>query len=390
MKIVVVGGGFGGIKVAIELARRKVGKITLISDREYFTHHALLYSVASGRDPGATQIPIKEMIKDYPAITFSKDSITSIDPIDKLASGQMKKYRYDQLILSIGLVNHFYGVNGAKKHSYALSSLEDVGSLSRDFHERLVEGGRDVVCAVVGGGVSGVEFAASLSEYADRISESHGKSSAGAKIILLEKSNRILSGLSNQAERKVSTRLKGMGVEIMLDRNMEKVTKTSIVANGKSTPVDMSIWACGGQPHPFFMKHNEQFHLSKRGRVVVNQYLSAYPNVYVIGDNAEVPGSGTASSAMHQAKFLALHLDRAKTGRPQPAYKPGPRATISIPLSRFWAYSERFGVYASGLTGSLCRRIVELDSYFRLMPAGNAWRFWRMHRKNKELCTICQ
>ncbi len=389
MKVVVVGGGFGGLKTAIELAKLGGFEITLISERDHFIHHGLLYNTATGRDPKESVILIDEMISRYPAIKFYKDKINKVDATKQTLSGQKKTYDYDQLVLSPGLSEHFYGTNGAKKHSYTMNSVEGVQAFSAAIHEKIVED-KGLVCAIVGGGATGVELAGALAEYADRVARAHSISRPKAKFMIFEKSQRILPELSKSASQKVATQLKKLGVELRLNQSIERVSTSYIVSDGERVGVDTVVWTCGGMLGSLLIDHPGIFSVSSGGRVLVNQYLSAYPNIYVIGDSADTPLSGSATMAIRHARFIARHLKRQMTNLPARPINFGARPLISLPISRFWAYSERHGIYVSGRLGSFIRRLSELNSYTHFLSLEKSYHLWRRHRNSSELCHLCQ
>ena len=91
MNVVIVGGGFGGVKAALELSKRHIGKITLISDQPYFLHHATLYATATGRDSAESIISLTDIFAAHPSVTVVLDTVKSIDTARKLIIGGKKQ-----------------------------------------------------------------------------------------------------------------------------------------------------------------------------------------------------------------------------------------------------------------------------------------------------------
>ncbi len=390
MKVVIVGGGFGGVKAAIELAKKKIGPITLISDRDYFFHHGLLYSTATGSDPKESAIPIRDILKPYSEIHFFVDEITKISVREQKVYGAKKSYLYDQLVLAVGMSEYFYGIDGARRYSYSLDSLEGVKKFSADFHDRVLDESHELHCAIIGGGPTGVELAGHLTQYAEKIAKAHAIAHSGVNIMILERAERLLPGLSRAASLKVTRKLRQIGVRVRAGHTIDKVARSYIVADSARMNVDMAVWTCGGRINSLFERHSEVFHISEHGRVVVNQYLEAYPRIFVIGDSADAPNSGYASGAVAHAQFLARHLDRIVRGTQLRPFSSAVKPLTSLPISRFWAYSERYGIYASGVLGSVIRRIAELNSYCYLVSFDKAWKLWRRHRRSNEICRFCR
>lgn len=387
----IVGGGFGGVKAALELARRGQKDVTLISDQKYFLHHGQLYSTAAGRHAKEVAIDLKLIFKNYPKVKIVHDKIVKLDVKKQTVKGAKKVYAYDQLILALGFRDYFYGVNGAKQHSFSARELGEVEAFSREFHDRIAtDQDKEFVCAIVGGGSTGVELAGSLEQYSRQIVEAHEVKKTKLKLLLLEKKRRLLPDLSSSASKKVTGQLKKRGVEIYLGKSIDRIAKDHLVVGGKRLPIDMAIWTCGGQNSQFFIDHKDVFRTDRQTKAFVNQYLSAYPNIFVIGDSARTKFSGLASTAISDAIFIAKHLGRIDRNLPPKPRRINRRSPlISIPLSRFWAYSEYGGVYAAGISGSIVRRLSELNSYSQILDFKTAYILWRKYRKNQPKCKIC-
>lgn len=386
MKVVVIGGGFGGVKAAIELAKRGID-VTLISDKPYFLHHGLMYRAVTGHDVSQAFVPLKDITSRYPKIRLVQDTITRIDAKKRVAHGTKKQYAYDQLVVAVGLVDYFRGVHGAQKFSYTFGTEADAARFGEQFHDDVVaEGG--ITCAVIGGGLTGVELAGFLREHAERICMSH-QIRRKPHIMLVEQGKQVLLGASATARRLVHRRLIRQGVDVKLGQRVERIGSSTMTIHGKLAQVDMTIWACGGQVNPLFRAHKNMFRIGTGGRVCVNQYLEAYPSIFVIGDSADTPHAGSAQTAVAQARFVARHI-HSLHARGRPAYRPPEtKPLMSIPVSRFWAYSERHGVYVAGFVGSLIRRTAELNSYCHLLPFSHAYRLWRRGRSVVPTCDLC-
>lgn len=391
MKIVIVGAGFGGLKTAIELSKRGLKNITLISSEDYFLHHATMYSTATGRDIRESVFPINEILHYHPNIKFVKDFITKIDTTKQKVFGKTKSYSYDSLVLSLGLVNQLSTVNGQKKFSYGVTSLEATKAFSDDFHDMVVADNKKAShCRIVGGGMVGVELAGALSDYVKRLKSAHQLKHANVDISLIESADRVLPHISTSAARKISKRLERSGVKIITNRKVSKIEKDNMTVNGKNLRADMVVWTLGGKNNPIYSNHPEIFKLSKRGKVIVNQYMQAYPGIYVIGDNAETEFSGSAVSAMRDAYFVAENIFRKTKGLPEISRRSKTTPTMAIPVTRFWAYVEYDGVYAAGFTGACWRRLVELNYYNHFLPLPKAYKMWRRYRKSNDYCDLCK
>lgn len=390
MKVVIVGGGFGGVRAALELARRGFEDVTLISERNYFLVNSSIYQIVAGRDSRHMKVPLREIFANQPKVKLITDKISSIDIKKKLIKGKKKGYAYDKLILATGIENNFHGVNGADKHSFSFGAPEDIEAFSKTLHDKLISADDSLHCVIVGGGAVGVELAGVLQSYAKKVKQAHGLSDYNLKLVIAERRRRLVPELSKTASKKVTSWLKRQAVKPRLGVKIDKISKDYLIINGRKSPASMVIWACGGQVGPIFTKSLSIFRLSKHGRVVVNDYLLASPDIYVIGDSAETPHSGLAKTAIRQADFVAKNLSRLRENQPQKVYRPGRRPMISLKLDEFWSYSEFGGVYVAGLFGSWMEKIVKINQLNCLLPYQKAVQFYKKQQNAPEICRLCQ
>jgi NADH dehydrogenase len=378
MNIIVVGGGFGGVKAALELSKRNLGKITLISDESYFLHHATLYATATGKDVSESVISLKAIFQHHPNVTIVKDSMKSLDTDRRLVIGKTKQYQYDALIIAIGSVTTYFDIKGMARHAYGIKSLDDIRSFQTHIQQEVVQDKLDKEYFVIGAGPTGVELAGALNEYLKYLISVHRLKNSRARVTIVEAMPRILPKLSNTAAKIVTKRLKKLGIKVHVNQKVEALGDDYILVNGKKVPTTTAVWTSGVANNPFFSKHSELFHLAPNGRVNVNPYLEALPNVFVIGDNNSVKYSGMAWPALKQATFVAKHLSRVKHHRPHAAFHAHSVMT-GLPVGDTWGYVEWLGIYVAGRAGFWVRRWMELYGYYQLVPFKTAVQIWRAH-----------
>ncbi|MDB5162339.1 MAG: hypothetical protein JWM52_847 [Candidatus Saccharibacteria bacterium] len=378
MNIVVVGGGFGGVKAALELAKRHVGKITLISDELYFLHHATLYATATGRNESESVIPLIDIFEHYPSVTIVQDKMTSLDTQRRLVVGDAAQYHYDKLVLAIGSVTTFFGIKGVAEHAYGIKSLSEITKFQDHLTTEVVEKKLDKEYFIIGAGPTGVELAGALNEYLQYLISVHRLKHSRAKVTLVEAAPRILPRSSTTASKIVTQRLKKLGIKVLVNHKVEELEGDFIMIDDKKVSTTTAVWTSGVANNPFFTAHADQFHLAKNGRVNVSPYLEALPNIYVIGDNNSVKFSGMAWPALHQAKYVAKRISHQVTNRPMGKFHP--RSVMSgFPVGDGWGYVEWFGIYVSGKSGYLVRRWMELWGYTQLVPRKTAIKIWHAH-----------
>ena len=364
MHVVIIGGGFAGVKTALELAQRQTGKITLISNTPNFTCHAVLYSVLIGR-AGKASLALEDIFASEGAVNIVIDEAIQIDPEKKIVKCKKGRYDYDKLVVSVGAVTNDFGVPGVKRNTISVRDEDDITKLIKQTTTRP----RGKI-AIVGAGPTGVELAGALSERFTKLEHS-------TDITIIADSERILPGFSKTASQHATRRLVKMGVNIQLRRTVQAVKSGHLILSNGVFVAKNVIWAAGETLSPLIEKHAKYFDIED-GKVRVGAFLEAYEDVYVIGDNALVEGSGTATGALCMAKFTAKHIYDVMTGRRARPYK-YKKEVDSVPIGSDWAYVEQSGIYVAGKFGALTRRQIERDLYIQLAPRAQALAAWNSH-----------
>jgi NADH:ubiquinone reductase (H+-translocating) len=382
MHIVVVGGGFGGVKAALELSKRQIGKITLVSDEPYFLHHATLYATATGKNDAESVIPLETIFANHPNVHIVLDKVEHLDPDRRIVNGKKQSYHYDKLVLALGSVTTFFNLPGLGKHAYGIKSLHEINRFQEHMHEEIVQKKLDKEYFVIGAGPTGVELAAALNEYLKAIKHLYRLKNTGSRVTLVEAAPRILPTMSKTASSLVARQLKKQNIRVLVDHKVESMDDDSIIIQGKDYPTTTAIWTSGVANSPFFARNHEHFTLAPNGRVKVNAYLEALDDVYVIGDNGTADPHHMALPAMRQATHVAKNITRLATNQVQLPYR-SRKVPVSLPVGETWGYVEWHGIYADGHFGAWLRRRIELRGYLRLMPKKVALPIWRAHHLNE-------
>jgi NADH dehydrogenase len=391
MHTVIVGGGFAGVKTALGLSKMQLGKITLISDEPYFLYHASLYATATGRDASASVVSLDDIFASHPDVEVVQDTMTSIDPQRRLVIGKKRQYPYDNVVVAIGVVTTYFDIHGMAAHSYGIKTLDEVKAFKKHLHDAIANDKHmDKNYVVIGGGLTGVELAGAMARYLREIAMAHSVKNPKVAITLVEAAPRIVPRLSDTASQKIQKRLEQLGVKVVTNHKVEALNSKEIIIEGKKMPTETAVWTSGVMNHPFFAKNDHYFRFAKNGRVKVDNYLQAFEDVHVIGDNADTPYTGTAKTALHDAAFMVDHLTRKATHRPLKRYKPVAYAS-SVPVGDDWAYIEKHGVYIMGRSGYFVRRLIELAGLKALLPRNQALNAWHAHfDRDDETCDLCK
>jgi NADH dehydrogenase len=386
MKVVIVGGGFGGVKTALELAEDSLFDVTLISERDHFLYYPALYGTATGESHLESVVSLEKILRGK-AIKLVKASMTGLDINRKIVATDQGEFQYDQVVLAIGVVTSYFGLEGLDKYSYTIKSYDELQRFKRHLHQELIDDKHlDKNYIVVGAGPTGVELSAALVRYMTHISQAHKVRRTKLRINLVEAAPRVLPRMSEAASSAVHARLTHLGVNVQLNKKVESQDDDSIFISGKDVPTETVVWTSGVTNHPFFKEHG--FTLAPNGRVVVDASLQAYPNVFVIGDNAATPFTGLAQTALHDALFVNRYLKAIAHNKTKPIYS-AKKPPVVIPVGSNWAVLEWGPLRLTGWLASLIRSAADFIGYHELLPIGQALGVWRAHMVHEEECQVC-
>lgn len=385
--VVIVGGGFGGIKAALELANNKNFNVTLVSKHNTFRYYPSLYHTATGGRRTQTSLPLQRIF-DQKNITIIKGEAVRLDRAAKFVKlKDSTNLNYDILILALGVVTNYFGIDGLEEFSYGIKSVDDAEDFKRQLHQQMIDTGKpDLNYLVVGGGPTGIELAGALPAYLKQIMKKHGVKNRAVRVSIIEAQPLLLPRLPKHTSKAVARRLKKQGVRVLLDKKVEGQTADGLVVNGKPVKSRTVVWTAGVTNSPFYKTNN--FALNERGKVIVDKFLMAEDDVYVIGDNADTKFSGLAQTALYDGIFVAKNLKRLAANRQPLQYKPKQIISV-IPVGKGWASVNWGNVRFAGRLGWMIRSAADWAGFRDLEPFWRATSQWSTEFGEQEYCPIC-
>lgn len=382
-RIVVAGGGFAGVKAALNLCTIPNYEVTLISDKSIFEYHAALYRASTGRSVLEVSVPLSDIFRSKP-ITLIQSSAESIDAAKKqITTEDGWHYDYDEAIFALGSVTEYFGIKGLSEFSFALKSANDAARLRNHLHHALVTGEVDLNYVIVGAGPSGVELAGELVSYLKRIRRRH-KIDRPFSVSLVEAAPRVLPALSERVSRQASRRLEKLGVTTFTGTAIKAETANQLKLPEGTIKTHTVIWTAGMTANPFFGDNPKVFKLGRGHRVEVDEHLQAAPNVYVLGDSADTAESGWAQTALYDAKFVT-NIIKGKSLR----YKP-PQPIGAIPIGAKWCLVAGRRRLYRGYPGWIIRCYLDWQLYSNILPWPLAIQAWVSGTQRAEACPICR
>lgn len=384
IRIVVVGGGFAGVKTALNFANKPGFSVQLISNNTHFEYHGALYRSAVGHSPMEVVIPLREIFQDSKNVEVILDSAATIDPGKKrLASEHGNIYPYDILVLAMGNVVNYFNIDGLEEHSETMNDIAGTVKLRHQlvklFKERADKPSR---IAVIGAGASGVELVSELPNFAALVAKKYKLKKTRLSAVLVDGADRVMPLLSPKASKKVQKRLNDLGVEIHLNIRVQSCEPGRICLDAGHLGADIIVWAAGSKPVPFYQAHGNIFTLGRGGRVVVDEFLrtQGYEDIYVLGDNADTKYSGMAQTALYDANFISRNIMRQKAGKKMKAYR-ARKPLYVVTVGPKWAIVEDGKLTFSGRRGWSVRRRADLAIFKNFQPYKEAIKTWRQANK---------
>lgn len=393
-KVIIIGGGFGGLSAAKKLKNKPVDVI-LIDKTNHHLFQPLLYQVATaGLSPAYIAFPLRSIFRKSKNVQVILGEVKRIDRKEKKVYLNGESYFYDFLIVAVGARHHYFGKDEWEKFAPGLKTLQDAINI----RERILlafekaekindpdEQQKYLNFVIVGGGPTGVEMAGAIAEIAKKtlIEDFKKIDPSKAKIYLVEALPRILPSYPEELSQKAKEDLEKLGVKVLLNTRVTELTKNSVKLNGKEIHAATIIWAAGNKANPLIQQLNCE--LDKIGRAVVSPYLHLKDdeNVFVIGDAAAVfdekgntlPGVSPVAitEGRYVAKFILRKLKNKKI-KPYRYFDKGSLATIGkakavadfgwIRFSGFFAWLLWVFVHIFFLIGFKNRFIVMIEWIF--------------------------
>lgn len=351
-KIIVIGGGAGGLELVTRLSRslgkKQKAHITLVDRSRTHVWKPLLHEVAAGvidKQSDGVEYGIHANRHGY---QFQLGNVSSVDTeqqtiaLDPLMDDGIeilpaRQLSYDTLIIAAGSVSNDFGTPGVAQHAYFLDALPQAEKFHRALLNQLLkknhqqEYEQKLRIAIVGGGATGTELAAQL-HYIGNLAKSYGMpnmSSERLSITIIEAGPRILPALPERISNAARMALLKIQIKVKENTRVEKATEQGFVtSDGSVIPADMMVWAAGVKA-PEFVQNIAGVEHNRLGQIIVNEYLQTpnNENIYVIGDSCGVKDDSDnwvpprAQSAHQMAATVANNLTNKYKDKPFKPFK---------------------------------------------------------------------
>ena len=381
-RVIIVGGGFGGLNAAKELGSVPDVKVTLLDRRNYHLFQPLLYQVATaGLSPAEIAAPIRSILSRHANIEVLDGEVKAVHLDRKQVVADFASFEYDSLILACGSQYAYFGHPDWEQFAPALKTVEQATEIRRRILQAFEDAERSndpeerkyyMTFVIVGGGPTGVELAGAIGEMSRfTLARDFRKiDPKAARVILIESGDRILASFARPLSSRAARDLEGLGVHVWTNSTVTKVDGEGVQIGSEHVRAATVLWAAGVQASALGCTLGVA--LDRNGRVPVGPDLSlpGNPNVFVIGDQCRCedadgqPLPGLAPVAMQQGRFAARTIRNDLAGRPRTPFRyhnKGQMATIGrsrgvaeigkVRLAGFVAWVAWLVVHVYYLTG---------------------------------------
>lgn len=399
-KILILGGGFAGVEFYKTLHPRlhttPRALFQMVSRHNYFLFSPMLHEVATGSvERGHITQPLREIVNCC-IETFTQADVTRLDFAAQRVETSVGQIGYDYLAVALGVRPHYFGVQGADAHCVPFKSIADavtvrnhtVHNFERAAHERDEKKRRALLSfIIVGGGAVGVELAGQLSDWAfEEMNELYQEiARREISITLVEADVRLLKQFHPDVSERAKRRLESVGVRVILNTRVQECTIDGVhLSSGEHLTGALRVWSAGTTSHMRGMVAPE--YLSERGALRVENTLQlvGHPEVFAIGDNAEIVAPyaqfipQTAQAAITEARHAAHNLHRLLDRQPSVPFYFASVGGI-VPIGDWFAVAEMRGVRFSGRLAWVIRRLIFLKHIWSPLNRFKVFMDWVLH-----------
>jgi NADH dehydrogenase len=351
MHIVIIGGGFAGVNLALSLGKNKKYTITVVDKNNYNFFPPLIYQVATGfLEPSSISYPFRKLFSDQPNTNFRLGKLTKVVPEENkviLSNGELT---YDYLVFATGARTNYFGMENVQRNAIPMKTLDDAiemrNKLLQQMEQATISEDADDVrkrltVVIAGGGPTGVELSGMFAEMRNGIlrKEYPELVGRGSEIYLIDGSEALLSPMSVQSQKHTYEDLRKLGVKIMLNsRVKDYVNDTVYLGSGETIETKTLIWAAGVTANVFEGLPAETY--GRAGRMVTDEFnqVKGTANIFAIGDtsvqitdkNFEFGHPQVAQVAIQQGRHLAKNFQLMAENKPLVPFKYKDKGSMAI------------------------------------------------------------
>lgn len=398
-RIVVLGGGYGGIltakKLEKQLRKRDDVQISLIDKNTYHTMLTELHEVACERVPeDAIRINL-ERVFNQRKVDVIHDKVTEINYEAQKIIGTVGSYEYDYLVIASGSKPTFFGTPGVEEHGMTLWTYEDAVMIKDHIREQFqqasieldpVKRAAHLTFLIIGCGFTGIEMVGELAEWKDRLCRTFSIDESDVKIHVADMLPKVLPIFDDKVSKKAHDYLLKQNIDVILGAKIVEVKEDEVVFDGRDNiSTYTAIWAAGIEGSDIMASASLQ--KQGRNRVHTNKYLQSldHDNVFAVGDNifyipegAERPVPQMVENAEHSSGTVANNIVALLTNKTMEEYKPEFHGAMVCIGGRYGVAQLEFGdrkIHMSGFFAMFVKHFINIVYFLQVAGLNKVWTY---------------
>lgn len=424
-KIVVLGGGYGGIEATKKLykkyKRNPNVEITLIDKNPYHTLMTELHEVAGSRvEPDAVQVSFQRIFGGTD-VNLVTDTIKDIDFEKNTLKSDLRSYSYDYLVIGAGGAPEFFDIPGVQENSFTIWSFDDAMRLRNQIEDRFREAAREpdeklrrrmLTFVVAGAGFTGVELAGEILERKTTLCREYHLKEHEVRVIIVEALDTILPILPPKMQKKAERYLKKKGAEVMTEAPVIGADASSVyLTDERSIDTDTFIWTCGIHGSEFsaripltkgqtakgecsyasaegihgmsgcHLEEDERYIVGERGRILVDEEMKSvdHSNVYLVGDiiwylHEEKVVPQIVETALQTGEVAAENIIADIEDKKRTQFKPHYHGFM-VSIGGRYGVAHVVGMSMSGIFAMAMKHLINLHYLFGIAGVNAVWRY---------------
>jgi len=380
-RIVIVGGGFGGVAAAKAL-RSCEADVIVIDRRNHHIFQPLLYQVATAvLAPSEVAAPLRQLAAKQKNVSVLLGEVVGIDPTSRFVEANCpgvgrKTIAFDYLVIATGMQSSYFGHDEFAAHAPCLKTLADAEAIRTkilsayevaEATDDQAERQRQMTFVLVGAGPTGVELAASMAQMATTtLRRNFRRIDPGAtSIFLLEGGKRILPSFAESLSKKAAKRLTKLGVQVVTGAMVERIDGQGVTVAGRRIECGTVLWTAGVSPSPLVKMLGVATDRAGRASVGPSMNVPDKAGIFVVGDTASLaqngrPLPGVAQVAIQQGRYVGRLISRELSGRKPPRpFRYFDKGNMAV-VGKNFAILESGRIRMAGLTAWLAWAFVHL------------------------------
>jgi NADH dehydrogenase len=385
-KVVIIGGGFAGIRTALDLVKTGNCEVVLISQNPNFEYYPGLHKMIGIHDKVIVQVPLATIFEGKP-VSLVYEKVTGVDIHTKVITTEHATYSADYVILAMGSQTEYFGISGLPEMAFGFKSVAEARQLRRHIEDMFAkhvktDKAESVVglhMVIVGAGPNGVDLAGEIAALNKSLAKKYGVIESLVTVDLIEAASRVLAMLPEPVSHRVEKRLRDLGVTVLCNRDLKKQESWTIELADMTMGAKTVVWTAGIITNEL-VKKIEGLTLMKKNRVAVDEFLQVKgaQNIFCVGDVADTPYAGLAQTALYDGEYVAVVITNKIAGKKFHAYTPKPNA-FNIGVGPMWSVMQVGSFVSYGFFPYVFRTLIDIKFFLSILPISKVWNLY--HKK---------